>query len=165
MTSTCSVRRLADPMAFDKKNAKWFGDQIFSETKEGLKFIRLCCEALQDPDAPKMHCAVGEAYATFVKPNLRSVLSLDKKTGQERYSSQWVPGLDGSTAAAIDALVEKAHLKGSSTKTALAEALSNCVNTNDETGNTYDDDELINFVHRAKKVAEAWNKNVVPLLK
>jgi hypothetical protein len=150
--------------AFNKKNAIAFGEGIFS-TKHGvISCVKLCDGQLQDGKDGKrtMHCAVGEAYATFVNPSLRTVLRKDEPRGVE---GKWSVS-EGSTGAAIDALVEAANLKDNTngSRYALGEALSNCMETNDNSDDG-DIDPVVQYIVRAKKVAETWNREVVPLLK
>jgi hypothetical protein len=152
--------------AFNKKNAVAFGESIFSTKGGMITCVKLCDGSLQDgKDGSKtMHCAVGEAYATFVNPSLRSVLRKDDlSSGYDgKYS-----GSDGSTGAAIDALVETAKLKKNddASRRALGAALEECVNTNDDTDHSDYPVEVAQYISRAQQVARTWNEKVVPLLK
>lgn len=146
---TKSVKATVVVPAFNKKNAVAFGDGIFS-TKHGvISCVKLCSAELQgDRDGNRtMHCAVGEAYATFVNPSLKNVNQKNDPTG-----------------SAIQALVERANLKDNSQRgrDAMEVALNTCVRTNDA---GHDSDPLLSYIRRAQAVAETWNERVVPLLK
>lgn len=162
----CTINRpqITGKFPFNKKNAAWFADQIYSENKDEVQFAKLCCGILEDKKSRKLHCAIGEAYAIFVKPSLREILKHDK-TGS--YQGKW--SSDGnSTGAAIDALVEKAELKNNTDEGRydLASALSDCVGSNDDDSNYYGDGPLVaEYIIRAKQVADTWRQEVLPLLK
>jgi len=159
--------QIKDTLIFNKKNAIWFADQIYSENKNEIQFTKLCCEALEAKESRKLHCAVGEAYAVFVKPSLREILKHDKPSPKllSKYVSKWGADSDGSTGAAIDALVEKAELKNNTDdgRNNLAAALSACVGANDR--DYFEDNSMVEYLIRAKKVADTWRDEVLPLLK
>lgn len=153
--------------AFDKKNAQAFADLIFSNKGGMISCVKLCDGDLQNGKDGKrtMHCAVGEAYYTFVNPSLKSVLQKDRNANE--YQSKHSVTVVGSTAAAIDALVEVAKLKNDTeqNRAKLAQALDNCVSSNDNGDITDPDDELLTYIERSRNVAKTWTAEVVPLLK
>lgn len=143
---------------FDKKNALAFAEELYSEKDGEVRFLKLCSGELSNGKAGKrtMHCAVGEAYFKFVSQDMRQVLSYDLK--EKEYDSELCPQSDGSTAAAIDALVAKAALKlpTKANKRKLTDAIYDCVETNDG---------VDSFSERSEDVAGIWIKRVAPLLK
>ena len=166
----------------NKRNAEGFADFIFSEQRGVISCVKLCQDTLQNSD--RVHCAIGEAYATFVNPSLKSVLSKDDLVNE--YVSKYIPNTsDGSTGAAIDALVDVANVKDKTPegKKQLAKALFTCVSVNDTRpkATSYPSPtnfappitdlsaealaKTVKYLDRASKVAEAWRTNVVPLLK
>lgn len=153
--------------AFNKKNAQAFGDFIFSNKHGVISCTKLCDGSLQAGKDGKrtMHCAVGEAFFTFVNPSLRRVLATNEYDSVYNTDERTVVSSEGSTAAAIDALVGVANLKDKSEngKQALAAALDSCVSSNDN-GDSNDDD-VLDYLQRARDVADTWNTQVVPLLK
>lgn len=153
--------------AFNKKNAQEFAESIFS-TKGGLiTCVKLCEGSLQEgKDGNRtMHCAIGEAYFTFVNPSLKLVLQKDRNKND--YRSKYGASTEGSTGAAIDALVDIASLKKNddANRCALAKALNSCVYANDNGTLTDSGDDLLTFVERSRNVAQKWTAEVVPLLK
>ena len=174
----------------NKHNAEGFADFLFSEKRGVISCVKLCQDSLQEgKDGNRhMHCAIGEAYATFVNPSLRSVLRKDSLI--EEYVSEYLSSqAEGSTGAAIDALVDVANIKDKTPqgKQQLAKALFTCVQANDsrppkkavEWSGTYSSPvppppvdpsaeamaQTVRYLERARKVADAWRTNVVPLLK
>lgn len=159
------VATVVSTPTFNKKNAQAFADFIFSDKHGMITCTKLCRGELQDGKDGKrtMHCAVGEAYFTFVNPSLKQVLAKDNLA--EEYESKYGVSSGGSTAAAIDALVEVANLKNKSDKgkVMFAEALNECVSSNDD--DELNNDEVLVYMERAREVAETWTNSVVPLLK
>jgi hypothetical protein len=150
--------------AFNKKNAQAFGNSIFSDKGGVITCVKLCDGELYGKEGKHtLHCAVGEAYATFVNHSLKSVLQKDDE--EDCYISKYNAMINsaGSTAAAIDALVEVAKLKNDNIigRSDLASALDSCMLSNDGA----DGNDTVAYIERACNVAKTWNEEVVPLLK
>lgn len=172
---TKSNDKVMDTLTFNKANAQAFGNSIYQDDKSVVSFLKLCDGTLQGKVGGKtLHCAIGEAYFTFVSTNMKSVLSISKKQENSDDSGDVAPvyvskygvkNEDPGTTAAIDALVDEANLRSqsSASKRRLAKALEECVNINDNVGSS--DCNVGEFADRAKAVASIWNKRVVPLLK
>jgi len=103
-----------------------------------------------------MHCIIGEAYATFVRRNFDCL-------NVEYFKSVYDSGEEGSTAKAIDELVDCAVIQGPilTNRRALAHALTECVAVNDI---SVDAGTIENYLSRAKRVATTWKELVLPLL-
>ncbi len=130
-----------------------------------------------------MHCALGEAYFTFVDTNVAEfVKSIIKKFGEDiennhslyskedRYNPKYsdvFTGMDSvdhiPTLATVDALVDVAQLrnKDPKVKRQLAQALLDTMKSNDETCGT----SISEAAERSENVAVLWRERVVPLLK
>lgn len=156
----------APTLELNKKNAQDFGRLLFSDEAGVVSFLKLCDSSLQrgKSGGRSLHCAVGEAYLTFAGQSLKPIIQLDRR--KEPYDSKYSIDSEGSTAAAIDALVEVAVLKSNKPelRQKLAEALDDCMAANDDgEGDSALDPSV--YTRRAKQVAKTWNKEVVPLLK
>lgn len=190
---TCSVKNLRSSgiVPLNRENAIDFANLLYSKSKGSVEYVKLCNGYLVDTldfgvQNKKLHCAIGEAYFRFVSHNMKSVTAVDKFTLNKPfklYTSDLGIELDGSTAKAIDKLVEKAVLKNSTpeNKQRLAQAFSDCVDANDNTNlhsltKKDQKNSLINegqenytqetiYQKRAEKVAKIWRQEVVPLLK
>lgn len=147
---------------FNKVNAKAFADMIYSDKGGVVTFLKLCEGTLVNgkDGGRTTHCAIGEAYHTFVNSNVKAV---DK---DQDYDSEY-DGVEceGPTAKAIDALVAIAQLKSPSKKAALAHALDNCVQSNDSNCDGDTSCAAGDFLQRSEEVASTWLREVVPLLK
>ena len=175
------------PLSFNKANAKLFADNIFSDMGGRVTFLKLCEGDLSNgkDDGRTLHCALGEAYFTFVDANVAGfVKNIQKKFGEEvsytyddekgtsaaqegcyqpKYSDEDSSCTHTGTLAVVDALVEVAELKNSKpeTKKKLAEALLDTMQSNDNACGV-DVEEAMN---RSKDVADMWRDSVLPLLK
>lgn len=126
---------------FNKKNALAFANRIFSENKNGtVTLTKLCTGNLIDPDDAQVHCAIGEAYYTFV--NTRPAAHLKK----------------ADTEDILHKIVDKAVLKNKDDDAVLYSRLAQLVETNDATLEE-------EYLERAKDVATRWKKTIIPLLK
>lgn len=177
---SCSVTKGRSQITpLNKENALEFANLLYSSDKEdGVHFVKLCngylVESGKKTNKKKLHCAVGQAYFHFVSTNLRWAPKMDNpkldlNSGLENskyYTSKWEIGTEGSTAKAIDSLVEVAILKKptDANKQKLANALRDCVDANDRTY-AGDKDSQADYIERAKTVAQIWKDEVVPLLK
>lgn len=136
-------------LAFNAKNTLALADQIFSDRRGVLSVLKLCHGTLANgkDGGRTTHCAVGEAYFTFVNPNLGNVNRAEDPT-----------------EAAIAALVEVAQLKKDTpgNRQKLNVALDSAVQANDDEDR---EGELVAFVERSRHVADVFRKKVAPLLK
>jgi hypothetical protein len=173
-------------LTFNKANAKAFADNIFSDQGGRVTFLKLCDGDLSNgkDGGRTLHCALGEAYFTFVHPNVkRFVDGIEKKFSSEvtytfegvgvaaegNYQPKYFLDKHGVTHAATlavtDALVDVATLKSNTpaAKKKLAKALLDTMHSNDNACGVGDngDDHLA----RAHDVAQVWREKVVPLLK
>jgi len=159
-------------LLFNKKNTLAFADLIFSDKGGVISLLKLCNGTLQNgkDGGRTLHCAVGEAYFSFVSRDMKKILNAkaapvpNKYGGIQDYVSQFNINNDGPTAAVIDALVAKAQLKSptDANKQKLATALDNAVGTNDSAdgGNSAAD-----WLERSEEVANVFRTEVAPLLK
>lgn len=136
-------------LAFNKKNTLALADRIYSEKGGVITALKLCYGTLANgkEGGRTTHCAVGEAYFTFVNPNLGNVNRAEDPTN-----------------AAIDALVNVAQLKKDTegNREKLREALDSAVSENDDGD---DDNGAGEYAARSARVAECFRKEVAPLLK
>lgn len=165
--------------AFNKENAKLFADNIFSDKQGRVTFLKLCEGNLSNgkDGGRTLHCALGEAYFTFVDPNVNKfVKGITKKFGEstDDYSSeesQYNPKyFDPSptithipTLAVVDALVDIAQLRNKSAeaKEDLAQALLETMESNDDSCGV----DIAGEAQRSADVANTWRDRVIPLLK
>ena len=147
-------------LPFNKENAKRFADTIYLDKNGIVSFLKLCKGTLKNgkDGGRTLRCAVGEAYHTFVNPNMKRVCSISE------YDSEFSIRVEGETAKAIQELVDAAQLKKNDHKHRLdlAQALDACVDSND-TGNG--DKGIGSVAERSEAVAYTWRTSVVPLLK
>lgn len=145
---------------FDKKNTIALADFIHSEKDGKVSFLRLCDGSLVDTSGKKpTHCAVGEAYFSFINNNVQKSMS----EISDDYKSKYNIDIDGTTAAVIDQLIDKAVMKNSRKKQELAEALVKAVEENDDgeyCGSNNEED-----LARSERVARVFREKVAPLLK
>jgi hypothetical protein len=165
--------------AFNKANAKLFADNIFSDKQGRVSFLKLCDGNLSNgkDGGRTLHCALGEAYFTFVDSNVaKFVKDIEKKFGEstddyleeeERFNSKYSIPISGinhiPTLAVVDTLVDVAQLKSNSIKAKknLAQALLNIMESNDDSCGA----DLADNLQRSKDVADMWLEQVIPLLK
>lgn len=164
-------------LTFNKANAKLFADNIYSDNHGRVTFLKLCNGELSNgkDGGRTLHCALGEAYFTFVDPHVAKYVNgitknfgtelhaeHDKKTYNPKYSNtgsnSHIP-----TLAVVDALVDAAQLRSKSpeAKKRLAQALFNTMEKNDDACGVDIADEL----QRSQDVADMWRDAVIPLLK
>jgi hypothetical protein len=173
-------------LPFNKANAKLFADNIFSDKQGRVSFLKLCDGELSNgkDGGRTLHCALGEAYFTFVDPHVaKFVSSVTKKFGESTDDNQYLNSEDVSeenlfnpkysdpkpnithipTLAVVDALVEVAQLRSKNigAKKALGEALLATMEVNDDACSADITDDL----QRSEAVARTWREQVVPLLK
>lgn len=175
-------------LPFNKANAKLFADNIFSDKYGRVTFLKLCDGKLSNgkDGGRTLHCALGEAYFTFVDTNVaKFVKDIVKKFGDDihhnhelyseenRFNTKYVETLSGynglnytthiPTLATVDALVDVAQLrsKDPKVKRQLAQALLDTMKSNDETCGT----SISEAAERSENVAVLWRERVVPLLK
>lgn len=179
-----TTAKVAKVLPFNKANAKLFADNIFSDNFGRVTFLKLCDGSLSNgkDGGRTLHCALGEAYFTFVNPNVaKFVNAVEKKFGEtiDDYHSlneegkQWTPKYPTAgtstnhipTLAVADALVDVAQLrsKDPSAKNELAQALLATMESNDESDSCGVD--VVDNARRAQDVADTWRARVVPLLK
>jgi hypothetical protein len=176
--------QVAKILPFNKANAKLFADNIFSDNFGRVTFLKLCDGNLSNgkDGGRTLHCALGEAYFTFVNPHVaKFVNAVEKKHGESlddnhafnEEGKRWNPKYPVSghvtshipTLAVADALVDAAHLrsKDPNAKNELARALLATMESNDEASACGLD--IADNAQRAKDVADMWRSRVVPLLK
>lgn len=174
--STKKSAQVVKMPAFNKANANLFADNIFSDKHGRVTFLKLCDGELSNgkDGGRTLHCALGEAYFTFVNPSVaKFVNAVEKKHGESLDDSQWRPkySTEGHvsshipTLAVADALVDVAQLRSKepSAKNELVRALLATMESNDESGSCGVD--VADNAQRAKDVADTWRTRVVPLLK
>lgn len=134
----------------NKKNVEAFANSLYNEKDNVVSFKKLCVDRLKQP-RQSLHCAIGEAYLTFVNSNMSSLIKSNND-----YNSKFNM-CDGRTGRAIDALVKISVLKDTSFEgqKKLASVFDRIVLYNDTT----------NEMERAKKVSDAFKTLVAPLLK
>lgn len=181
------VTKTVKVLTFNKANAKAFADNIFSDQGGRVSFLKLCDGELSNgkDGGRTLHCALGEAYFTFVHPNVKSFVDkIDKKFSSEvRYDFDKGEGIaaegnyqpkyfvddsevtHAATLAVTDALVDVAVLKSNNpaAKKKLAAALLDTMHSNDNAcgvGEVGNDD-----LARSFDVAQTWREKVLPLLK
>lgn len=169
---------------FNKANAKLFAENIFSDKFGRVTFLKLCAGNLSNgkDGGRTLHCALGEAYFTFIDTNVdKFVKSIEKKFGEstddnhhlnseeDRWNPKYSePGFGTThipTLAVADALVDVAQLrsKDPKAKRELARALLATMDSNDDSDSC--GINVVDDAKRAKDVAEVWLERVVPLLK
>jgi hypothetical protein len=183
--TTAQAAKVVKVLPFNKANAKLFADNIFSDNFGRVSFLKLCDGNLSNgrDGGRTLHCALGEAYFTFVNPNVaKFVNAVEKKFGESiddnpvsfneegkrwnpKYPAAGTPTTHIPTLAVADALVDVAHLrsKDPNAKNELARALLDTMESNDESSSCGLD--IADNAQRAKDVAETWRTKVVPLLK
>lgn len=149
---------------FNKANTLALADAIYTDKGGVVSLLKLCHGELSNgkDGGRTTHCAVGEAYYTFVSTDMRKVLSSKNEDGGDYEPTHG--DTDGPTGAVIDALVNVAVLKSPTplNKRKLAAALDAAVSENDDV----DDEKTIAvFAERSQKVADVFRKRVAPLLK
>ncbi len=178
-TTGKKTAKVVEVLPFNKANAKLFADNIFSDKFGRVTFLKLCDGDLSNgkDGGRTLHCALGEAYFTFVDLNVaKFVKSIEKKFGTDLTSDpediedgkeHFVPKYKGRgtshipTRAVVDALVDVAHLRNSKSKEDLAQALLDTMSENDDTCGI----DTQAALERAEDVARVWRDYVVPLLK
>lgn len=157
-------KALPATLPFTKKNVLAFADMIFSDKGGEIRALRLCDgNLLQTNGTKRVHCAVGEAFHTFVSPDLKKLKALLKDDGG--------PDFESPTDAVIDQLVKVAKLSNPKNASALVSALDRAVSTNDGTTVPVTSDsgtcpvDTLEYVVRAKEVADVFRHKVAPLLK
>lgn len=176
VTKKTTAAKVVKVLPFNKANAKLFADNIFSDNFGRVSFLKLCDGNLSNgkDGGRTLHCALGEAYFTFVNPNVaKFVNAIEKKHGESLDESRWSPKYPSSgtttshipTLAVADALVDAAQLrsKDPNAKSELARALLLTMESNDEASSCGLD--IADNAQRAKDVADTWRTSVVPLLK
>lgn len=169
-------------LAFNKANAKLFADNIFSDKQGRVTFLKLCGGELSNgkDGGRTLHCALGEAYFTFVDPHVAKFVdqtvknfgestddlhSDDPKDGyNSKYSDTKFGGINHiPTLATVDALVDVAQLrsKDPKAKRQLAQALLDTMEQNDNACGV----DIGEEAQRSKDVADTWRTKVLPLLK
>jgi hypothetical protein len=169
---------------FNKANAKLFADNIFSDNFGRVSFLKLCDGSLSNgkDGGRTLHCALGEAYFTFVDPHVAKFVnavtrkfgeSVDDNHSLNEEGKQWNPKYPVgnyttshiATLAVADALVDVAQLrsKDPNAKTELARALLATMESNDDSDACGVD--VADNAQRAKNVADTWRGRVIPLLK
>lgn len=165
-------------LTFSKANAKLFADNIYSDKQGRVTFLKLCDGELSDgkDGGRTLHCALGEAYFTFVDPNVaKFVNNITKKFGTELHSNEYDDEPFNSkysnnqmnqhipTLAVVDALVDVAQLKNKdpNVKKQLAQALLDTMESNDDACGV----DIPEVAQRSHDVAKMWRDRVVPLLK
>lgn len=181
VTKTTAKVGVLEVLAFSKANAKLFADNIYSDHQGRVTFLKLCSGDLSNgkDGGRTLHCALGEAYFTFVNPLVAKFVSSVTKEFGENISDRednddekgYTPKYTGTgagtdhapTRAVVDALVDVAQLRNQKleTKQALAQALLDTMEVNDDTCSVDVSDSL----QRSKEVAEVWREQVLPLLK
>ena len=166
------VRKAAMP-ALTKSNLLKLADEIYKDNGNQVTYTKLCGGNLCEVSGKKvMHCAIGEAYHTFVSSDHKDMVALNKL---EYYRSPNLsyyeePSMnsrdttvdDPGTIKAADELVEKANLKTPFQKKKLMLAFLSVVAENDE----HDDEDEGGYGQRARAedVSEAF-RQVAKLLK
>ena len=166
--------------AFNKANAKLFADNIYSDKGGRVTFLKLCDGDLSNgkDGGRTLHCALGEAYFTFVNPlvakfvkdiekkfgdylfsDLEDALANDKEYFEPKYKATGTNHTP--TRAVADALVDVAQLKSPKSKDKLAQALLDTMSENDDTCGI----DVEAALQRAEDVARVWREKVIPLLK
>jgi hypothetical protein len=149
MATKKKASKQVDKLAFNKKNTLALADRIYSEKGGVITALKLCHGTLANgkEGGRTTHCAVGEAYFTFVNPNLGNVNRAEDPTN-----------------AAVEALMKVAQLKKDTdgNREKLRVALDEAVNEND----SGDENEgAAEYAARSARVAECFRKEVAPLLK
>lgn len=136
-------------LPFNKKNTQGLADLIFSDKMGQISCLKLCGGELSNgkDGGRTLHCAVGEAYYTFVSTDMKKVLK-----GED------------PTKDVIKELVQVAHLKNKDNASKLRIALQDAVDANDEDG-ICGVSSLEEFITRSKHVADVFRDKVAPLLK
>ena len=158
--ATKNKKKTVKVLPFNKQNILNLADTIYSDKFGQLSVLKLCEGNLRNgkDGGRTTHCAVGEAYFTFVNPNMTNILK------KKDYESDYGLSCEGETAVAIDALVKVAVLKKDTegNREKLAFALDEAVNENDDDTGV---DGIAAYVERSKRVADVFRKQVAPLLK
>lgn len=164
--TTSKKSTVQKPLPFNKKNTETLANLIYSDKGGIITAMKLCHGELSNgkDGGRTLHCAVGEAYFTFVSKDMRKVLKCDDS--DSNYESTYNDA-EGSTGAAIDALVEVAQLKTPTpgNKRKLGSALEDAVNQNDSAQPDIKNKDSAVFIERSEKVAEIFRTRVAPLLK
>lgn len=155
-------------LTFNKKNTLALADLIYSDQGGVISLLKLCNGKLVNgkDGGRTTHCAVGEAYFTFVNRDMKKILKTKSEYDGGDYKSLYDVEVEGPTAAVIDALVGVAQFKNSNemNKQRLATALDNAVQQNDSDVDS-ERAAALSFVERSQNVAEVFRKEVAPLLK
>lgn len=149
MATKKKASKQVDKLAFNKKNTLALADRIYSEKGGVITALKLCHGTLANgkEGGRTTHCAVGEAYFTFVNPNLGNVNRAEDPTN-----------------SAVEALMNVAQLKKDTdgNREKLRAALDEAVSEND----SGDENEgAAEYAARSARVAECFRKEVAPLLK
>jgi hypothetical protein len=134
---------------FNKKNTQALADLIFSDKMGQISCLKLCGGALSNgkDGGRTLHCAVGEAYYTFVSTDMKKILKGDDPTED-----------------VIKELVQVAHLKNKNNAVKLHVALQDAVDANDDDG-VCGVGSMEELITRSKHVADVFRDKVAPLLK
>lgn len=159
-------RKVAMP-ALTKSNMLKLADRIYSDNGNQVTYTKLCDGDLCKTSGKKvMHCAIGEAYHTFVSSDHNDMVELnelqfyrsphltydeDEYEGDMDMTSVETSIGDPGTVKAIDELVKKANLKKPAQQKKLALALFRAVEINDE----YNDHKER---ERARDVSESFRQ-------
>lgn len=183
MASKKTSKKTTKVLTFNKVNAKLFAENIYSDKHGRVSFLKLCEGNLSNgkDGGRTLHCALGEAYYTFVDANVtKFVKSIIKKfseytddvysdDSEHYYKPKYFDIVVGKTTlhvptlAVVDALVNVAQLRNNKpdSKKKLANALLDTMKINDDLCGADVTDDL----NRSKDVANVWLNHVVPLLK
>jgi hypothetical protein len=129
---------------------------IFSDKGGVIVATKLCNGTLvQTKGNKRMHCALGEAFNTFINRNPRVLRSLINSAK------------DSATDTVINILADHAIMKNSTLKTELTYMLVRAVDSNDSCGLSCDKKTQcdIEYIIRAKTVASVFRDDIAPLLK
>lgn len=160
-TKKTATKKLPPVLPFTKANALALADDIYLDKGGRVSFLKLCGNELSNgkDGGRTLHCAVGEAYFSFVSRDMKRVLNTDDEYVPEAINIS----TEGSTGKVIEELVAKAVLKNNKpeTRQALAHALESAVSANDDVC----DGDASEYEERASEVARVFRTQVAPLLK
>jgi hypothetical protein len=163
-TKNKKTSKKSKTLIFNKKNTLALADAIYTDKGGIVSFLKLCGGDLKNgkDGGRTTHCAVGEAYFTFVSHDMSKIFKVKNHEYESKYDGV---ESEAATAKVIDALVNRAQLKKptEANKEKLAWALDNAVSEND--GLDHNDKSLSTYAERSQRVAEVFRKEVAPLLK
>lgn len=144
-------------LPFDKKGVLALADFIYTERPDRVSFAKLCDGTLKMSNgSTKLHCAIGEAYNTFVSSDMRSLYDADHDEGD-------------AFDKAVKKLMSVAKLRDKGNAPALERALRHMSEINDDGSDLslrpegISSDDLYRV--RAKEVAQAFRAKIAPHLK